>query len=92
MKPIEPSSATPARGSLIIEVAAWIGTALLLASYLGLSLGWLEVTIPFLACQFIGQIAIAAVSWRKAAWQPAVVNGVFALVSLAGIVRLMVAG
>jgi hypothetical protein len=84
--PVPPSARTR-----WFPVVIWIATGLLLASYLAFSLGYLERGWPFFLCQFVGQVALTFVSITKRAWQPAVVNFIFAIASVLGMIILATA-
>jgi hypothetical protein len=60
----------------------------LLASYLAFSLGQLQPGWIFFLCQFVGQVALTIVSIARRAWQPAMVNLIFALSSLLALIRI----
>ncbi|MCC7191652.1 MAG: hypothetical protein IT444_02625 [Phycisphaeraceae bacterium] len=68
------------------EIIAWVGTALMLFSYLMMSMRRLDPNIVFYSCQLVGQIALLVVSASKRAWQPAVANLAFAIASVVGLI------
>lgn len=76
----------PPKKSSRWEIIAWVGTALMLFSYLMMSMRYLDPGIVFYGCQLVGQIVLLIVSASKRAWQPAVANLAFAAASVVGLI------
>ena len=74
----------------LIDVAGLAGVVIILIAYAGAALGWLDPKRPLaLACNFVGAVAIL---WTLLAkdfnLSAAVMEAAWALVALAGLLRL----
>lgn len=76
---------------LIDETIGWIGTVLILTSYTLVSFGILTPTniINYLM-NIIGSIGILYISFKKGAYQPGVLNIVWAAIALIGLIGLVI--
>ncbi len=79
---------SPARERLI-ELFGWYGTAAVILGYALVSFSVLEATsVWFQLLNGTGALGIILVSLRKRAFQPAVLNIIWALIALASILRI----
>jgi hypothetical protein len=73
----------------IYEMIGWIGVVIILASYSLLSLGIIDgQSYIFHALILVGSLCILVISLIKKTYQPVVLNGVFAFLSVIALVRL----
>ncbi|MFZ1360565.1 MAG: hypothetical protein WAS27_00835 [Candidatus Saccharimonadales bacterium] len=74
----------------VVELFGWIGTLLILGSYGLLSFGIVDGnSILYHTFVLIGAIGVALISYYKQAYQPLVLNGIFALLASFAIIRLL---
>lgn len=71
------------------EIIGWIGTVLVLASYILLSTGVIEASLPYHAMVGIGSIGVALISYKKRVWQPFIINAVFFTFALIAVLRII---
>jgi hypothetical protein len=75
-----------------IESAGWLGMAGILVSYALLSFGFLIATsATYQAINLLAASGVAAVSFYDRAWQPGVLNAIWALIALVALVRILLA-
>lgn len=75
-----------------VEAFGWTGTALILLSYALNIFGALDAHgLLYQLMNLIGAAGVALVSWKKRAYQPAALNGVWLLIALTAIVRALLA-
>ena len=80
---------TPQRG---IEVFGWIGTGFVFLAYALNSFGAVDIhDVSYQALNLVGALGIALVSLRKNAYQPAVLNAIWALIALAALTKAALA-
>jgi predicted ferric reductase len=79
--------------STLIELAGWIGTALILVAYVLSSLGYLHTaTISYQLMNLLGALGVGLITYLRRAFQGFVLNLVWAVVALIGLARLMWTG
>ncbi|MFW5489748.1 MAG: CBU_0592 family membrane protein [Desulfovibrio sp.] len=86
-----PSEQTKKRGTaLLFEVVGWYGTAAIVLAYLFVSLGMLDSKgLPYQLLNLTGAFGIIAISFRKKAYQPAVLNVIWAVIALIAIGKVV---
>lgn len=78
------------QNSKFYETFGWLGVGCILASYLVLSLGLLDSnSYIYHTLILLGSLLVAAISWRKRAMQPAMLNAIFAVLAVFALFRLM---
>jgi len=73
----------------IAELVGWIGTALVLLGYALLATGVIASDIRYYIPMLIGSLGVAYISYIKRAWQPCVLNAIFALFSAVALIRIL---
>ena len=74
-----------------IETIGWLGATLILGSYGLLSLGIISgSSLIYHALVLAGSIGVAAISYRKKARQPMILNVIFAFFALIAIARIII--
>lgn len=71
------------------ELVGWIGTALVLIGYALLATGVIASDICYYIPMLIGSLGVAYISYIKRAWQPCVLNAIFALFSAIALIRIL---
>ena len=71
------------------EIIGWIGTVLVLSSYILLASGMIHASLLYHAMVGLGSIGVGAISYKKKIWQPFVINTVFFSFSIVAIVRIL---
>ncbi len=70
----------------MLEAVGWYGTGAIVLAYLLLSLGLLDSNgLPYQALNLSGALGIILISFKKKAYQPAVLNVVWAVIALLAI-------
>lgn len=73
----------------IFEIGAWIGVAIILLGYFLLSIGIISGNAaPYHLLMLIGSTFVAIISVKKHAFQPAVLNILFALFATIALLRI----
>jgi hypothetical protein len=73
----------------VSEVIGWTGMILILAAYILLNFNIITTkSLIYILCNIIGSIGIAYISLRKKTYQPAVLNIIWALVALYGLITI----
>lgn len=72
------------------DIIGWLGTIGVLLGYILLSTGVIGNDLRYFVLTLVGSLGVAYISYVKKAWQPCVLNIVFALFSIVAIVRLLV--
>lgn len=73
------------------ESLGWIGVALVLGSYALLSLGIVGGnSAPYHAFVLAGSVLVAAISYKKRVYQPAILNTAFALLAAIALARIAI--
>lgn len=62
----------------LVEIAAWIGTGLILSGYGLFSLGLLPAVEIYHAMNLVGSITVATIAFHRRVWQLFVLNCAFA--------------
>jgi hypothetical protein len=76
----------------LIEAAGWYGVAAILGAYVLLNFGMIETNSwAYLTLNLTGSVAVLVDAWTARNWQPAVLNLVWAIVALIGLVRFFLA-
>ena len=70
-----------------LEIIGWIGTLLILVSYSLLAMGVIGNVPLYHWLVLAGSIGVAAISYRKKAWQPFVLNVIFAVLACIALIR-----
>ena len=71
----------------LTDIIGWIGTLLILVAYGLLSTGLIASDIRYYIPMLIGSTGVAIISYVKKAWQPCVLNIIFAILSIVAIVK-----
>ncbi|MBI5432071.1 MAG: hypothetical protein HZA52_04495 [Planctomycetes bacterium] len=80
-----------ARTPVWVEVVGWIGASLVLGAYVARSLGNLPDELVYQGMNAIGSLGILIVASKKRAWQPAVLNLIWLVISAWCALRLVAA-
>lgn len=72
----------------IPDILGWIGTVCLLLGYVLLTTGVIGNDLRYFILTLVGSIGIAYISCVKRAWQPCILNIIFAVLSVVGIIRI----
>jgi hypothetical protein len=71
------------------EIIDWIGVVLILGAYISAVEGWVSATDGrYLLANIVGSAAIGYSSWKKRDIQPVILNIIWIIVAVLGIVRL----
>lgn len=80
------------KNQALIEVAGWYGVAAILGAYVLQNFGVIATdSLTYLLLNLTGSVTILADAWTARNWQPAVLNIVWALVALIGLLRFFLA-
>ncbi|HSI21165.1 MAG TPA: hypothetical protein VLA04_05745 [Verrucomicrobiae bacterium] len=72
----------------IIEFVDWVGVVLIVGAYLAAVMGTVQATdYRYLVANIVGSVGVAYASWKKKDVQPVVLNLVWILVALIGLLR-----
>lgn len=71
----------------ILEIAAWIGTGLILSGYGLFSLGLLPEVVIYHAMNLVGSVTVATIAFYRRVWQLFVLNCAFALFATFAILK-----
>ncbi len=81
-----PGKTKTTRTPLLFEIVGWYGTVAIVLAYLFVSLGMLDSKgLPYQVLNLSGAVGIVAISLRKKAFQPAVLNVVWAVIAMMAI-------
>lgn len=70
------------------ELAGWYGVIAILAAYAGNMFGWLTAHHPlYLFLNITGSLGIIIDAWKQKNWQPVVLNAVWILIAIIGIIN-----
>jgi hypothetical protein len=84
-------STRPIRKSLLSELAGWYGVCALLGAYALVSFEVVEAESEvFQILNLTGAAGIATLSLTKRAYQPAVLNSIWAIIALVALVSILV--
>ncbi len=73
----------------LIEICGWYGTAAIILAYGLVSFSLLQPTsLAYQLLNATGAMGIAAISFRKKAYQPGVLNVIWTLIALVAIVKI----
>ncbi|GEM_PF-159397 len=73
-----------------IEYIGWIGVVLVVGSYGLLALGFVNSSsILYHSLVLLGASGVAIVSYKKRSYQPAVLNGIFAILAVTALMRII---
>ena len=73
------------------EIYGWTGTALVLLAFFLNSFGYVPASgLTYQLLNLVGGLGLAAISYRKKAYQPVAINIVWTAISLVAIVRALV--
>lgn len=77
--------------SMIIEALGWYGTIAIITAYALVSFSVLQPSgLPYQMLNGTGAIGIIIVSFDKRAWQPGVLNCLWALIALIAIGKIVI--
>jgi len=72
-----------------LETFGWVGAICILGAYALVSFGKISPNhVAFQLLNFVGAVGITLVSWKKRAYQPAVLNFIWALVALSALLQM----
>lgn len=71
------------------EIIGWVGTAAVLLGYVLLSTGVIGSDLRYFIINLAGSLGVVYISYVKRAWQPCVLNIVFAILSIIAIARIL---
>ena len=71
------------------ELIGWLGTICVLLGYILLSTGLIESDLRYFVPTCIGSAGVAFISYIKKAWQPCILNIIFAVFSAVAIIRIL---
>jgi hypothetical protein len=74
----------------LIDIVGWYGTAAIMAAYVAVSFSYLSP--GSMAYQFLnatGAVGIVVVSFRKKAYQPGILNAIWAAIACAALARML---
>lgn len=75
----------------IYEYIGWIGVVLVLSSYALISLGVVGGdSVLYHALVLAGSVAVAVISYKKRAYQPAILNTAFAVFAVIALARIAI--
>ena len=75
---------------IVDEVIGWVGMSIILLAYVLISFGVLfPSSILYQALNVIGSIGILYISFKKKAYQPAVLNVIWVIVALIAILTIV---
>lgn len=75
---------------MIHEIVGWYGSVALIGAYALVSLGTLGVDdLAYQLLNLTGALGIVYISWRKRAYQPGVLNIVWAIIALWALWRML---
>lgn len=84
----DPQTSKKGMTSIIIESLGWIGMALILYAFYASSNGILSPdSRTYQSINLVGSIGLIVVSWVKRAYQPALLNIIWTLISAVALVR-----
>jgi hypothetical protein len=70
------------------EIAGWYGVIAILIAYTGNMLGWIDVDSNFyLILNITGSLGILVDAMKQKNWQPVVLNAVWMIIAIIGLVR-----
>jgi len=76
--------------NILYEDLGWFGVILIISSYGLLATGVLDSSsILYHTLVLGGSLSVALISFTKKAYQPAVLNGIFALLAIIALARLL---
>lgn len=73
----------------LMEIYGWYGTAAILLAYFLVSFGFAGDLVIYQALNFTGSVALGIVAYVKKAWQPLVLEIVWAAIALASLFWLI---
>jgi hypothetical protein len=75
----------------VYEIAGWAGVVFVLGGYCLLAVGIIDGNSwPYHLSVLVGSIFVAAVSYRKRAYQPLALNATFSILALFALIRLAI--
>ncbi len=76
--------------AIFIELFGWFGAIVILGTYALVSFSFLEPTgVWYQVLNVVGALGIVAVSFHKKAYQPAVLNVIWAVIALLAIINII---
>lgn len=82
-------TSAPAGAGRTMELLGWVGATAIVAMYFASSMELMKTGMLYQCINGAASVAVAAISIRKRAYQPAFINCVWALISIVAIVRLV---
>jgi hypothetical protein len=77
--------------NMIIQLIGWYGVAAILLAYLLLNLEMIYVdSVPYTLLNLTGALGIMIDAWVDRNYQPVVLNAVWALIAVWGIIRVLI--
>jgi hypothetical protein len=73
-----------------VAVLGWYGVAAILAAYTLNSFNALDSTVPYQLLNLTGAVGIVVVSWHRRAYQPMVLNAIWAVIALISLTGLLI--
>lgn len=73
--------------SKLIDIAGWIGAALIIIGYGLYATGIIPDIIIYHLLNLFGSIGVAAISYYRKVWQPAIINTCFAVFATIAVIR-----
>jgi len=74
----------------IDEIIGWYGTAAIVMAYILLSFNVMQAGIVYQLMNVTGAIGIFYISFKKKAWQPGVLNLIWALIALVALISILI--
>ena len=79
------------RNKAVLEYIGWLGVIVVLGSYALLALGVVASdSVLYHSLVLFGSLAVAAISYTKHAYQPAILNSAFALFAVIALARIAI--
>lgn len=77
---------------LLVEAAGWYGVIAILTAYVAVNFHWMSAQHPhYQILNLTGAIGIIIDAWAAKNWQPAVLNLIWALVAIVGLINAFTA-
>ena len=72
----------------MMEIIGWYGALAVLGAYMALGLNAIEAGTLYHFLNATGAAGIGLISWRKRAWQPVALNGVWMVIAIVALIRI----